>query len=248
MEYARPELIDEPGKREQAKAERRSRIVQAARDLIRETGDTNLSMRMIARRADVSLATPYNLFGSKHAVVLAVFEDERDFAERFGRLKADNAIDRLFDAHALATSYFTEDPDFYRPLWKALLDVQGASDTGLATPERLQRNSRAWVNLIHHAQEDGLLDRAFPADMLERTLSFFANGVMLSWSMGTLATEKLLPSAALGYALALRGAATPSGMKILASRIRELQGMLNQSDAILKDSFRPTQRSRKSPT
>ena len=93
---------DEPGKREQAKAERRSRIVHAARDLIRETGDTNLSMRMIAKRADVSLATPYNLFGSKHAVVLAVFEDERDFTERFSKIKAENAIERIFEAHALA--------------------------------------------------------------------------------------------------------------------------------------------------
>ena len=236
MADTRTMLVDEPGKREQAKAERRSRIVQAARDLIRETGDTNLSMRMIARRADVSLATPYNLFGSKHAVVLAVFEDERDFAERFGRLKADNAIDRLFDAHALATSYFTEDPDFYRPLWKALLDVQGANDTGLATPERLARNSRAWEALIHDAQDDGLLDPAFPADMLERTLSFFANGVMLSWSMGTLATDRLLPSAALGYALALRGAATAKGMTILAKRIHELQGILEGSDAHKADA------------
>ena len=48
------------GRREQAKAERRSRIVRAARDLIRETGDTDLSMRMIAGRAGVSL-TPAQL-------------------------------------------------------------------------------------------------------------------------------------------------------------------------------------------
>src|SRR5215469_14755098 len=34
------------GRREEAKAERRRRIIAAARDLIRQTGDTNLSMRM----------------------------------------------------------------------------------------------------------------------------------------------------------------------------------------------------------
>tara|TARA_R110000851_G_scaffold280246_2_gene433546 strand:+ start:577 stop:1290 length:714 start_codon:yes stop_codon:yes gene_type:complete len=223
---------DEPGKREQAKAERRSRIVHAARDLIRETGDTNLSMRMIAKRADVSLATPYNLFGSKHAVVLAVFEDERDFTERFSKIKAENAIERIFEAHALATSYFTEDPDFYRPLWKVLLDAQGVNDTGLATPERLERNSKAWEALIDDAQNEGLLDPAFPADMLERTLSFFANGVMLSWSMGTLETHRLLPSAALGYALALRGAATAKGMKILIGKIQKLQSMLEEPNEL----------------
>jgi hypothetical protein len=53
---------------------------------------------------------------------------------------------------------------------------------------------------------------------------------MLSWSMGTLATHKLLPSAALGYALALRGAATEKGIKILTTKIRKLQSMLKESD------------------
>ena len=43
------------GRREQAKAERRLRIMAAARDLIRETGDTDLSMRTIAKRAKVRL-------------------------------------------------------------------------------------------------------------------------------------------------------------------------------------------------
>src|SRR6185295_15437479 len=80
------------GRREQAKAERRLRIINAARDLIRETGDTNLSMRTIAKRAKVSLATPYNLFGSKRAVVLAVLEDERDFYERFSSLHPVNSL------------------------------------------------------------------------------------------------------------------------------------------------------------
>jgi len=139
------------GRREQAKAERRTRIVRAARDLIRETGDTDLSMRMIAKRARVSLTTPYNLFGSKRAVVLAVFEDERDFVVRFSQLKAANALDRIFDAHDLAMRYFIEDPDFYRTLWKALLSTHGVDSTGLATPDRLERNRAAWRALLEAA-------------------------------------------------------------------------------------------------
>ena len=59
-------------RREEAKAERRHRIIAAARDLIKETGDTGLSMRAIAARAGVSLTTPYNLFGSKRAIVIAL--------------------------------------------------------------------------------------------------------------------------------------------------------------------------------
>jgi AcrR family transcriptional regulator len=230
MAKAEDDTFDEPGKREQAKSERRSRIVRAARDLIRETGDTDLSMRMIAQRAEVSLATPYNLFGSKHAVVLAVFEDERDFVVRFSKLKAANAIERIFDAHTLATGYFIEDPDFYRPLWRALLDTQGGDSTGLATPERLERNRAGWRALLEDAQAEGLLDRSVSSDVLERTLSSMANGAMLSWVMGMLATTELLPSAALGYAFVLRGAATPAGAKILQTKIDLYQAMLKQSE------------------
>jgi len=226
MDQTSVDASDELGKREQAKLERRSRIVRAARDLIRETGDTDLSMRMIAKRADVSLATPYNLFGSKHAVVLAVFEDERDFAERFSRLKAANAIERIFAAHALATRYFTDDPDFYRPLWKALLDAKGGDSTGLATPERLERNRAAWRALLEAAQAEGLLERSVSMELLERALSLTANGALLSWAMGTLATEDLSPTIALGYAFALRGASTASGAAVLKAKITDCQSLL----------------------
>ncbi len=219
-------LVADGGRRERSKAERRSRIVRAARDLIRETGDTELSMRTIAKRAGVSLTTPYNLFGSKRAVVLAVFEDERDFVFRFARLRAANALDRIFAAHTLATSYFIEDPKFYQTLWKALLNTQGADSTGLATPERLQRNRAAWRALIEDAQREGLTDRAVTSDALERALSNVANGAMLSWAMSALPTMALEATVALGYALTLGGAATPAGAAILRARVLRCQEAL----------------------
>jgi AcrR family transcriptional regulator len=211
------------GQRERSKAERRSRIVRAARDLIRETGNTDLSMRIIAQRANVSFATPYNLFGSKHAVVLAVFEDEQDFTERFGRLKAKNAIERILKAHDLAMGYLIEDPEFYRPLWKALLNSQGDDTTGLATPKRLERNRTAWLSLLGAAQDEGLLDPVVTADALERILSSLASGSMLAWATGVLPTARVLPLTGLGYALALRGASTVKGARILAPIIAGYQ-------------------------
>jgi AcrR family transcriptional regulator len=218
------------GRREKAKAERRLKIVRAARDLIRETGDTNLSMRMIAHRAEVSLATPYNLFGSKRAVVMAVLEDERDFLHRFMSLKVDNAIDRIFEANALGAGYFIQDPDFYRPLWKALLDTNGEDDTGLATPERLAQTRAAWRWLLTTAQEEELLRRDMPAELLERTMSHLGNGLMLSWAMGTMATDELLPASGLGYALVLYSAATPAGRIHLDRQIARYRAMTTVRD------------------
>ncbi|MFN7053978.1 TetR/AcrR family transcriptional regulator [Hyphomonas sp.] len=218
------------GRREEAKAERRARIRRAARDLIRETGDTNVPMRELARRAEVSVATAYNLFGSKRAVMLAVLEDERDFVQRFQRLKVRSAIDRIFEAHAIAYGYFVQDPDFYRPLWRALLGAglgSGTGDeTGLASPERRAQTQAAWWALLETAQSEGLLKPEVNIPLLERSLSNLAAGTLLSWAAGVLDTEDLMASVGLGYALLLTAAATPSGQQALAARTASYQKML----------------------
>lgn len=218
----------ETGRREQAKAERRDKIVRAARDLIRETGDMNLSMRMIAKRAEVSVATFYNLFGSKRAVVMAVLEDERDFLQKYQKLKVSNAIDRIFEAHKLAYGYFVQDPDFYRPLWRALLDASRKDETGLVSPERQAQTRAAWIALLTQAQDEGYLRADVALPLLERTLSYLAGGALLSWTVENLRTEDLMPSVGLGYATLLSGSATPKGIRHLEPRIAEYRRMLSQ--------------------
>lgn len=217
---------DDTSRREQSKTERRMRIVQAARELIRETGDTDLSMRLLAKRAGVSLGTPYNLFGSKRAVVMAVLDDERDFVARLSSAPAATALDQIFEAHELAVSYFVNDPAFYRPLWKTLLNPENQDETGLATPERQAMTRAAWRKLIEAAQREGSLTRAVPADQLERTLSFAGLGVMLSWASGALATPVLKSAGGLAYALALSGVATDAGRARLAPRLTDYSAQI----------------------
>ncbi|WP_321489281.1 helix-turn-helix domain-containing protein [uncultured Hyphomonas sp.] len=214
------------GRRERAKEERRQRIVRAVRDLIRETGDTNPSMRLIASRAEVSIATAYNLFGSKQAVVLAVLEDKQTFAERLASVKAQNPIDMVFVAHELAVSYYTQDPEFYRPLWRALLDSSGKSDMSIVPPERQAETRAAWRSVLMQAQNEGYLDKEESIEWLERSLTHSATGAMLSWATEALPTEALLPSAGLGYAYILSAAATAKGKTTLKQRIAAYKSSL----------------------
>src|SRR5580693_4301201 len=188
-------------RREDAKAERRHRIVTAARDLIRETGDTGLSMRAIAARAQVSLSTPYNLFGSKRAIVLAVLEDIREFNEQFARLASVNAVERLFQALAMSIRYYVDDPDFYRTLWTGLFDMNGKEvRAALARPER----DAFWLALVKAAADEGALLPMIDTATLLRDLDFTFGAVMLNWVLGALGTDELQPAAAYGYALTLR--------------------------------------------
>ena len=224
---AMAEPVADIGRREQAKAERRQKIMAAARDMIRETGDMNLSMRELAKRAEVSVATSYNLFGSKRAVVMAVLEDERDFVQKYNKLDVANAIERIFEAYELGYGYFVQDPDFYRPLWRALLTAGGKDDdTGLASPERQAQTRTAWHMLLTSAQDEGLLKTDTSAEALERMLSHLAGGTLLSWSVGMLETEELLPSVGLGYALILAACATDKGRARLDKKIATFRQML----------------------
>jgi AcrR family transcriptional regulator len=210
-------------RREDAKAERRHRIVTAARDLIRETGDTGLSMRAIAARAQVSLSTPYNLFGSKRAIVLAVLEDIEAFHERFAKLKSLDAIERVFQALALSIRFYVEDPDFYRTLWTGVFDMSGKEvRQALARPER----GAFWLSLINAAAAEGAIAPQVDTGLLMRDLDFAFGAVMLNWVLGALSTDELAPAAAHAYALALGGAATPAWREPLTARALAAQAQL----------------------
>lgn len=195
-------------RRESAKEERRARILDAVRELIRETGQPDLSVRALAERAGVSVATTYNLFGSKRAMVLAALEDERDFVERFAKLESEDPIARIFAAHELAFGYYTNDPGLYRALWGYLLDNSADDSTGLASPERRERTRAIWMRLLEEAHEDGYLSDALPLSEVLRSLAHITGGALLSWVTGGIATSELTASVGLGYALTLKAVAT----------------------------------------
>jgi AcrR family transcriptional regulator len=60
---------------EDQKAERRARILAAARRLIAERGFDGLTMRDLAQASRVSVPTLYNLFGGKLALLVGELEE-----------------------------------------------------------------------------------------------------------------------------------------------------------------------------
>jgi len=207
-------------RREEAKAERRSRIVAAVRDLIQETGDIGLSMRAIAARANVSLSTPYNLFGSKRAIVMAVLEDIQEFKARFARLGPVDAVERIFQVLSMSIDFYVDDPEFYRTLWTGVFDMSGKEmRAALALPER----EAFWLALLNAVAEEGVLMAGLDTTLLLRDLDLTFAAVMLNWVLGSLRTEELQASVGFGYALALRGAAAPSWQARLADKVEGFQ-------------------------
>jgi AcrR family transcriptional regulator len=207
-------------RRETAKAERRSRIIRAARDLIGETGDAGLSMRALATKAGVSLATPYNLFGSKRAVLVAVLEDIKGFGNRFADFKALDPLDRILRAARLAVSYYEADPIFYRALWTSILAASASEERGaIFNPKR----DSFWMTLLDDAVGAGLLLPEIDTSMLLRNLDYTFRSVMLHWVIAEIELEEIQTAVGYGYALALRGAATPKGQLLMLKRLKTFQ-------------------------
>lgn len=212
----------EPGRREAGKTERRQRIIRAAHDLIRETGNAGLSMRALAARAGVSLATPYNLFGSKRAILLAVLDDIREFFDRFSQQRTTEPVDRLFIAVDICVEMYVADPAFNRAIWAALFDPSDDFRSQIFNSKR----AAFWQGLVKDVADAGALDPDIDVGLLFRALDRSFSATMLDWVTGDLSDDQLAHAMRYGYALILAGAAAPDWRGPLEARIRSSQRAL----------------------
>lgn len=204
-------------RREAGKRERRKRIIRAAHDLIREDGSAGLSMRVLAERAGVSLATPYNLFGSKNAIIWSVLDDVREYQDRFMSVRPADPIERIFAAIDLAIEFYNKDPKFYRAVWAATFDVGSDVRKDIFS----LRWNAFWLPLFADAIETGAIAKGFSPEILFRQFVLILRSAMFEWVVGELPEKELGPVVFSGVALMLKGAATPGWHGPLDSRIKE---------------------------
>jgi AcrR family transcriptional regulator len=208
-------------RREQAKHERRGRIVKAAHDLLRETGVEELSMRAVADRADVSLSTVYNLFESKQAVLARVFDrDLADFEQLVAAAPSPDVLARMFDALDIAADLYQADPAFYRAtMWRRPGE---SSELGLRATLRAPR-IRFWRGMVAAAAQEGWLRRGSDPEVVGALLIQIFGGVLADWIAGEISIETLRRELKLGFAVTLLAFATRQA----SARLRTLSSDLH---------------------
>lgn len=212
-------------RREAGKTERRHRIIEAAHELIRETGNAGLSMRALAARAGVSLATPYNLFGSKRAIIWAVLDDVREYQDRFAKLRPTDPIERIFAALDLALEFYKNDHKFYKTLWAAVFDMTDEGVRGdIFNPQR----NAFWLRLLADAIEAGAIVEGIRAELLLQQLDFILHSAMFGWVVGEIPQKKLAPTVCFGAAMLLKGAARQGWQGPLQSHLQENLAILSR--------------------
>lgn len=195
--------------------------------MIRETGSTGLSMRALAARAGFSLATPYNLFGSRGAVILAVLEDVREYQARFARFRGVDPVEQIFAAVDMAVEYYLADPPFYKTLWREVFAASGEVRTALYNPQR----AAFWQHMVDEACTADAIRSDVNPQLLLQQLDHQFRSVMLDWVAGDLAPDALGPTIRLGYALILAGAANEEARERLIARTLESQARLIGDDS-----------------
>lgn len=143
--------------REKQMAQRRARILNAAEKLIRKTGGTDFTMNALASEAEVSPATPFNLFGSKEALLYELLlQSLHEFFSRALAQQSDDPVERVVLAAQSAADIFAGNPKQLRPLYRFLLGVVDPK----SRPEFLQRSHVYWRISLDAAVSDGLMDDA----------------------------------------------------------------------------------------
>jgi AcrR family transcriptional regulator len=213
-------LAPKTSRREQAKDERRARVVDAACELLREVGVEALSVKAVSARAGVSLSTIYNLFASKDAILTSVYnQDLLNFAALVGEARSPDALDRIFDAIDISAGLYREDPSFYRA-------IMGRGSGAAINPTRdawLQEPRLFWRRLLAAAVDEGLLRPEVDTAVLNVLLNQVLAGVVSDWLAGRVSEARFALEAKFAYACVLSAFARGEA----ALRLRKMSATLH---------------------
>lgn len=200
--------VDEPviGRRQQGIAERRRKLVRAAGELIVEKENGNFSMPELAARAGVSLATPYNLFGSKAAVLSHLLEGQvRGFYRDSPWLQDPQPVARVLAAVERLVSVYASQPLFFQNLVRALY--------GLAPGEQGQVPFPAGAHLVQPLVQslarDGWLTADVPIAVVEITLTRLFDATFERCALQSWSPERLRADLRASFALVFAGLLGP---------------------------------------
>jgi AcrR family transcriptional regulator len=214
-----PEELKLASRRERHKDERRARIIEAARTLLREVGADDLSVKLIADRADVSAATIYNLFGTKGAVLAKVYQrDFEGFAAKAASVASASAIDAMFDTIRIVVDLYRSDPSFYRGM---SIQNPGAEPELVASVHEPRR--AFWQMLLERAIGQRDLEPDIRTDLISMAILQLSAGAFGYWCAELITIDEMELQSRYALARLLLGVARPSGRAKLLARIEDME-------------------------
>src|SRR6185436_3003916 len=201
------------------KAERRGRILHAARRLIARRGVSRLNMRDLAVEARVSVPTVYNLIGGKQELLAALLQS---MIEEVAAVQVDaggSFVDRG-NAMCLATQRaLLEMPDYARELVLGFVTSDESSRVRHAMDEK---SVELMTNLLRLGQAEGeLVEWAVP-ELVAGSMYMALVAAMIRWAKREIDDEGLRLWISAGTGLALLGVTRGRARTQMETLLKEL--------------------------
>lgn len=219
-----------PQARARHKAQRRAAILAAAAALIRETGSTEFSVGTLAARAGLSVATLYNLIGSKGSILYVLLNQHLDAQEAAvaAATLARNPFTQAIEVAGIVAGVFVRDPNYLRPLWRYQL---GAIEPA-HRPALMHRALGLWERWLAPLELGGRLPRGIGLRDLAREYRIYFAGALDLWVQDELDDGQFLAQIRYGCLLRLLALgdmrAQPTLMKDL-TRTHRLLALLTKT-------------------
>ncbi|QEU96863.1 TetR/AcrR family transcriptional regulator [Streptomyces kanamyceticus] len=185
----------EGGPRQRRKAQRRERILEATRQLLRDRPESVISTERIAERAEVSPATVYNLVGPREKIWEALAAGFMDEFEQRLAVRGDGGPR---DVVRSTVGLFVDDPVVSRRM------VREWEDSGLVLGRSpLIQLRRAMAE----TRTQGVLRADVDTDALAATVATSCVGALHQWVAGLIDDDRFLTRALFALDVALAAAA-----------------------------------------
>ena len=206
--------------REQNMRKRRDRLLTEARTLLTLDGFEALNLRELARLAEVTVPTIYNLIGNKEEVLVALFAEV--LTEIEARIRDRDIGEPLARAGAVAeisTALFAEDENYYR---SAFLAVEYLNQSGAHHDKVTQIyawGERMPPDGVLACQDARLLRGRIPPALLGELILRSFRTTCREWAFAQISLEEFRRIALVDIYITLAADAVPAFQSVLVDSI-----------------------------
>lgn len=213
---------------------RRRRILSVARRMMAEGGAEGLAMRELARRADVSLRTLYNAFGSKERLIVAAI---RQYFDRFLRAVCDDRDPYHFQSVIETIIAINLRNQQIRPYLAALVAINFSPLSDPAIRVELRRTAAGfllpWLEFAHASGQ------LAPGTDIQRVTTNLANlqyAMNQEWLSGVLADDVFVPTILDGVLTYLRGCLRNEAAREAETLLADIHGDRRIAHMLIADT------------
>lgn len=214
--------------RERGKQRRKQRIIDAAGQILQQSGLEALTTAKLARRAEVSVATLYNLIGSiDHILDLLIAELSDGFEQTLAQSAvATDPAERLSQYIDATYDFCAVDSAKRQAILRAIIQSNVNAGMSHATFLTAGAHQHALLSIVRDMQREKLLQSSIDPSVFSEQLQVTLVVLTQNWAANVISLERSRLNCHYHISLLLKACASSRYNRLLEQRIGELQAAI----------------------